>query len=64
MVNLISHACLISVYSLKGEKEYPKLQSLLFSVFNSFLKEFSKAIQQTMVVRYSQKLFRNPWASD
>lgn len=37
MVNLISHACLISVYSLKGEKEYPKLQSL-FSVFTQFFK--------------------------
>lgn len=39
MVNLISHACLIPVYSLKGKKEYPKLQSLLFSVFNDFFKK-------------------------
>lgn len=65
MVNLISHTCLTSVYSLKGKKEYLKLQSLLFSVFNQFFKKkFSKAVQQTMVVRYSEKSFGHTRARD
>lgn len=53
MVNLISHAFLALIYSLKGKKEHLKFQSLLFPVLNQ-LKEkiFPKVVQKTVMFRY------------
>ena len=58
MVNLVCHACLALIYGLK-ENIYIQLQSLLVPMFNQFFKSF-KAAQRRVVIKYSEKSFRNP----